>query len=247
MADGNEKLEDLQFGGLKIFQSVGGYRFTSDSVLLANLCEVAPGDRVVELGSGSGVISILIAKKFNPEEVVGAELQKRLAEMSRRSVEYNGLSDKIKIFNIDVRGASEKIGGNFDVAVANPPYEPAGNAAVGGNLSEDDREKAICRYETNLSAADCVEEAAKLLRHGGKLFLTSRTRRLADVICAMRENGIEPKKLYLVQPKKDRPCDTFIIAGKRGGKPSLAVPPPVVVHNEDGSYTEFVRRLYNIE
>lgn len=231
-----ERLDDLEYKGLKIIQHPEGYCFTSDSVLISNLAKVKRTDRVADIGTGSGIIAILVAAKFSPKEVVGVEIQDRLADMAKRSVEYNGLSSKVKIVCAPAQGVEKTIGNNFDVVISNPPYEKA---------SEEKNEKTVAKTEIMLTVKETVFTASALLRYGGLFYTVNKARRLADVICAMREAKIEPKKLYLVQPKKGKEIDVFIVEGKKGAKPSLLVPEPITVYEEDGSYGEIARRLYN--
>lgn len=234
----NERLDDLEYNGLRVIQSADGYCFTSDSVFLANLSGVKRGDRVVEIGCGCGVVSLLIAAKFSPEKVFGVEIQHRLAEMAKRSVELNGLTDKIEIVCAPAQGVHKEIGHTFDVVVANPPYEEAEKKA-------EYTEKEICKTEAKLTAVEAVECGKKLLRYGGKFIMINRVRRLIDVLTAMREKGIEPKKLYLIQPKASLPIDTFIVEGKKGAKPSLLVPKPLVIYEENGEMTDFTKKIYH--
>lgn len=233
-----ERLDDLEYDNLRLIQRPDGYCFTSDSVLLSNLARVKKGDRVADIGTGSGVVAILIAAKFLPETVVGVEIQERLADMAARSVALNGLTERVKIVCAPAQGVEKLIGDGYDVVVSNPPYEPAYNVA-------EPSEKDICRSEIKLTAEECVSCASRLLKYGGLFYTVNRARRLIDVVCAMRRENIEPKKLILIQPKRGKKIDTFIVEGKKGGNPSLDLPEPVVIYEEDGGYTEFARRLYN--
>lgn len=235
----NERLDDLEYDGLAVIQHPDGYCFTSDSVLLANLAEVKYSDRVAEIGAGCGVVSLLIGKKFSPEKIFAVEIQPRLADMAKRSVEYNGLSDKIEIVNAPAQGIEKVLGRDFDVVVTNPPYEE-----ITAKKDFYD-EKEICKTEAKLTTVEAVEIGAALLRYGGKFFMVNRARRLADVLCAMRANGVEPKKLYLIQPKRSKAVDTFIVEGKKGAKPALLVPKPIVVYEEDGEMTPEAKKIYN--
>ncbi|MGN1042045.1 MAG: tRNA1(Val) (adenine(37)-N6)-methyltransferase [Christensenellales bacterium] len=238
MLKSGERYEDLEYKGLEIIQSEDGYRFTSDSVLVANLANVKRGDRVVDIGTGSGIIAILIAAKFSPSEVVGVEIQPRLADMAARSVAHNGLEGVVKIVNSPAQGAEKIIGGGFDVVVTNPPYDE--------NVSDKPADEIqICKSEVCLTVADCVRTASRLIKYGGLFYMVNKARRMVDVVCSMRENGIEPKKLYLIQPKKDKDVDTFIVEGKKGAKPSVVLPKPIVIYDDDGNFTDFSRRLYN--
>lgn len=238
MLKDGERLDDLEYKGLEIIQRSDGYCFTSDSVLVANLVNVKHTDKVVDIGTGSGIIAILIAAKFLPKKVIGVEIQERLAEMATRSVIHNNLSDVIEIVNAPAQGVEKIIGDGYDVVVTNPPYDE-------NCKKENATEKEICKSEVKLTVAECIKTAARLLKFGGLFYMVNKARRLTDVIYSMRSCGIEPKKIYFIQPKKDKDADTFIVEGKKGGKPSVIIPKPIVVYEDDGEFTEFARRIYN--
>lgn len=233
-----ERLDDLEYKSLKIIQNPEGYCFTGDSVLLANLAKIAAGDKVVDLGTGSGVISLLIAKKYNPSKVFGIEIQERLANMAQRSVTLNELDNIVTIINKPMQGIVKEIGTGFDVVVTNPPYDKVVDVERVGEID-------ICKSEVMVKCNEVIEGASKLLRYGGMFYMINKARRLIDVICTMRECNLEPKKIYFVQPKESKDIDTFIVEGKKGAKPSLVIPKPIIVYNDDGSYTDYSRRIYN--
>jgi len=237
MLKDGERLDDLEYKGLEIIQSEDGYRFTGDSVLLANLSNVKRGDRVVDIGTGSGIIAILIAAKFSPSKVIGVEIQERLADMAKRSVVHNGLTDTVEIVCAPAQGVEKIIGTGFDVVVSNPPYDE--------NVKEGTSEKEICKSEVCLNVSDCVKCAAALLKFGGSFFMVNKARRLTDAIFYMRTYNVEPKKIYFIQPKDEKDVDTFIIEGKKGARPSVVIPKPITIYDSNGNYTEFSRRLYN--
>ncbi|NLL56663.1 MAG: methyltransferase [Clostridiales bacterium] len=238
MLQNNERLDDLEYKSLKIIQNPNGYCFTSDSVLLSNLAKISRGDKVVDLGTGSGVIALLVAKKYEPSKVIGVEIQPKLADMAKRSVALNKLDDIITVINKPMQDITKVIGGGFDVVLTNPPYEKAINNAEASEIE-------ICKSEVMVTLKEVIVTASKLLKYGGMFYMINKARRLADAICLMREQNIEPKKIYFIQPKQNKDIDTFIVAGRKGGKPSLIIPKPIVVYNDDGTYTDFARRIYN--
>ena len=238
MVKGNERIDDLECRGYKIIQKPDGYCFTSDSVLLANFVKAGKKDKVVDLCTGSGVIALLMDAKYSPKSVTGVEIQERLADMAARSVALNGAEDRIKIINAPVQGITKIIGNGYDVVTVNPPYEKKGD-------KENPTEEEICRAEYRLTLEETVKESASLLRYGGLFYMINKTRRLADAVYFMRKYGIEPKKINFVYPKKDKNSDTFIVEGKRGGNPDLTVPPPTVVYEDNGEYTQKAKELYN--
>lgn len=235
----NERLDDLEYKNLKIIQNPQGYCFTSDSILLANLATgIKKGDKVADLGTGSGVIALLIAEKYMPSQIFGIEIQKRLAEMAERSVIYNSLQDIIKIINKPMQGINKEIDNNFDVVISNPPYDKVTDKT---RTSEID----ICKTEISVTAEEVIQTASSILRFGGLFYMINKSRRLTDIIFTMRKNNIEPKKIFFIQPKFDKDIDTFIVEGKKGGKSGMVIPKPIIVYNNDGSFTDFSRRIYN--
>lgn len=235
----NERLDDLECNNLHIIQDPSGYCFTSDSVILSNLVSVKKTDKVIDLCTGSGVIALLVAGKYSPNKIVGVELQPRLADMAKRSVAYNNLNDIIEIINANVIGIEKTLGcGTFDVVVINPPYDKCIE-------KENYTEKEICKKEVYLNVEQTVDTASKLLKFGGLFYMINKVRRLSDVIYYMKMYNIEPKKIYFIHPKASLQADTFIVEGKKGANSGLVLPLPIVVYNEDGTYTDFSRRLYN--
>ena len=236
--DRDERLDDLEYKGLRIYQNPHGYCFTSDSVLLANLSSVGKKDVVCDLCTGSGVVALLVAAKFSPQKVVAVELQERLASMAERSVKYNGMENVVSVLNSPAQGVENLLGqGTFDVVTCNPPYGKA-------EKKDEYTEEEICKKEVKICLEEVVRTASKLLKFGGKFYMVHKACRLTDALCVMRENKLEPKKLYLIQPKASKPVDSFVVEGKKNGKPGLLLPSPIVVYREDGSYTDQARRIY---
>ena len=159
--------------------------------------------------------------------------------MAKRSVLYNNLREHIEIINADAYGIEKTLGcGKFDVVVTNPPYDKCAS-------KQSYTEKEICKKEIYINANKIIETSSKLLKFGGLFYMINKVRNLTDVMCFMRQYNIEPKKLYFIQPKISKEADTFIVEGKKGAKSGLVVPLPIIVYNEDGTYTDFSRRLYN--
>ncbi len=212
-----EVSDDLQFDSLKVLQRRGEYCFSSDAALLANFAKARPRERVVELCAGSGVISVIMAAKTRAEEIVEVELNPQVADRAARTVFLNGLHDRIRVWNGDVKEAPACLG-TFDVVVANPPYYPVGI----GEMPQDEG-IAMSRFETKLTLAELVDSASRLLRYGGRLYVIHRAERLAEVLDQLRDKGIEPKTLYVVSPLASAPSDVVLIEGKRGGKTGMVV------------------------
>lgn len=233
-----EKIFDLECDGLKIIQHPKGYAFTTDAVLLANTVRAVKGDSVLELGTGSGVISLLISKKCRAKSVTALEIQPRLYDMARRSVQLNGLDDRIKVVNGDIRDVRKIFSETFDVVCTNPPYSP-----YSGD-KESATENDICRSEVLITLPEVVSTAASALKFGGKFYIIIAADRLTDLFYSMRQNQLEPKVLTPVQPTAEKEVNTVIVTAIKCGKPGLRITKPLIITNADGSYTEAVRRMY---
>jgi len=236
----SERLDYLECKDLQIIQDKSGYTFTTDAVLLANFVRAYAKERLLDLGTGSGVVPILCSVKTTAKELVGLEIQERLADMAKRSVELNNLCPRVKIVKGDIKDAPAIFGHeSFDVITTNPPYMPfEGNA-------EDADEHTICRREVLITIEQLMESAGKVLKYGGRLYCVYKAERLTDLLCAMRAGGIEPKALTLVMPKASKQPDTVIVEGKKGAKSGILIRKPLVVNKEEGGYTEEAARIYN--
>jgi len=237
----NERLDDLQYRGLKLIQKKEGFCFGVDAVLLSHFAQVAKNDIAIDLGTGTGIIAVLLAAKKEPHKVIGLEIQNEMAEMATRSVKLNRLEGKVEIVHGDIKEAVKLFGGSsFDAVVSNPPYMGRG----GGLLNPSDT-KAVARHEILCTLEDVISSAARLLRPGGKLSMVHKPQRLADIIFHMRNNAIEPKWLRLVYPSPDKKPNLLLISGTRNGKPEMKVHEPLYIYNRDGHYTKEIDEIYN--
>jgi len=236
----NERIDDLQLNGLKLIQDPEAFCFGVDAVLLSDFADVKKGHRVLDIGTGTGIIPILLAGKTQAAAVVGLEIQETVAEMASRSVSLNGLGNRVEILCGDVREYSRYFGkSSFDVVVSNPPYTNKGCGLVNPHDS-----KAVSRHEILCTLEDVVGAAGALLAPGGQLAMVHRPERLADIVCCMRNCGIEPKYLRMVHPKPFKKPSMILIKGSRGGKPELKVMEPLYVYNDDGTYSNEINRIY---
>jgi len=235
-----EQLEDLQRCNLKIIQSSDTFRFGIDSVLLADFAPVRKGDKVLDLGTGNGVIPLLLAGKREPGLIHGLEIQPRLVDMARRSVALNGLTDLITIIEGDFCSPPEAlVPGSYDLVVSNPPY-----LAAGGRLNLR-LEVAIARHELKCTLADVLRTGARMLRHRGRLALIYRSGRLVDLLTAMRAEDLEPKTLRFVQPASDQGPTMVLVLGVKGARPHLNILPPLVIYDREGNYSREIMDIYN--
>ena len=213
----NERLDDLQFNNLHIIQAVDGYCFTSDAIALANYAKVYRGETLVDLCSGSGVIGILAHYKSNFKKTYLVELQENLADMSRRTLDYNNIKD-IEVLNCSVQGVSDKIGvGKIDCVVCNPPYKKSGTAT---KINEN-QSIAIARHELTITLEEIVKEASGLLKFGGYFYTVNKEERLADLIIYLRKYGLEPKELVI--RKSEKGANVIMIKAKKGGKGGMTI------------------------
>ena len=222
----------------KVLQDDDGYLFSADSVLLANLAKIGKDDTVLDLGSGSGVMSILLSVKKGAKKVVGVEIDSCTADMSRRSVKMNHLDDKIQIVTGDVKDVKALLpAGGFDKAICNPPY-------FGGDDGlEKTSQRAVARKQGNCTLNDFVFAASYALKNGGDFFIVYKADRLVELITTLHQNGLEPKHVTYVYPKLSKGVDTVIISAKKGGKLGLQSS-TLILMDEEGKYTEKVKELY---
>ena len=234
-----EQLEDLQRCNLKIIQSTDTFRFGIDSVLLADFAPVRRGDKVLDLGTGNGVIPLLLAGKREPGLIHGLEIQPRLVDMARRSVALNGLTGLITIIEGDLCSPPKTlVPGSYDLVVSNPPY-----LAAGGKINLRP-EVAIARHEIKCTLADVLRTGARMLRQRGKLALIYRAGRLVDLLTAMRAEDLEPKILRFVQPTSEEGPTMVLVLGVKGARPHLNILPPLVIYDGEGNYTREILDIY---
>lgn len=238
-----ERLDDLQIKGYKVIQNRESFCFGIDAVLLSNFANVEKDHRVVDMGTGTGVIPILLAAKTEAAKIVGVEIQEDMVEMARRSVALNGLDSRIEIVQGDIsKGIVELEGGQWDVVVSNPPYKKYGSGLVNPNSS-----KAIARHEIMCTLEDVLRTGARLLKSRGRFFMIHRPDRFMDIVVGMRDVGLEPKRIRLVYPYIGKSPNLVLIEGVLGGRPHLVWMPPLYVYDGSGGYTREIRDMYGQE
>lgn len=237
----DERIDDLHRKGYKILQNPSKFCFGMDAVLLSGFIEVKEGEYVLDLGTGTGVIPILLECKTHGERFVGLEIQKESAEMARRSVALNGLEEKVRIDEGDIKEiATLYKAASFDVVTSNPPY-----MNEGGGLVNPHSAKAIARHEILCTLEDVIKGAARVLKSGGRFYMVHRPHRLTDIILLLRSYKLEPKKLQLVYPYVHKEPNMVLIEAVRGGRPMMRTLPPLIIYKDTGDYTEAVKRIYN--
>ena len=236
----NEKIEDLQCRGLKIIQNKKWFCFGMDAVLLTNYCDIKNNSTVVDLGTGTGIIPILLSGKRNYSKVYGLEIQPEVAEMAERSVKLNDLQEKIEILNIDLKNALDYLKANsFDAVISNPPYKLYNS----GIINPEDK-KAISRHEIKSTLEDVISTASQLLKQYGRFYMVHRPDRLADIMCLLRKYRLEPKQIRFVHPKAAAKPNMILIRASKNGNPELKFDPPLYIYDDDGNYTKDVYEIY---
>lgn len=235
-----ERIDNLHRNGYRIIQQEKGFCFGMDAVLLSGFATVKQGERALDLGTGTGIIPILLEAKTEGEDFTALEIQTEVADMARRSVALNGLEDKISVVTGDIKEASQIFGAaSFDVVTVNPPYM---NDSHG--LKNPDLPKAIARHEVLCTLEDVVREGTKVLKPGGRMYMVHRPHRLVEIITAMTKYKLEPKRMKLVYPFLDKEANMVLIEAVRGGKSMIKVEKPLIVYEAPGVYTDEIYEIY---
>lgn len=230
-----ERLNDiLGYKDLKIYQDDEFFAFSLDSIILANYCTVRLRDKnIVDFCSGNGVVSMILTRRTS-SKIDAVEIQEKLYNLAMRSIDYNGLEKKISVFNEDIKDFSTRHLNCYDLVVCNPPYFKVEEQSK-MNLT---REKMIARHEIMINLKEVCNCAKKVLKDNGRLTMVHRSDRLMDILAEFRENNIEPKRVKFVHERGDKPSTLVLIEGQKMGKVGLIVEQPLIMYNEDGTYTE---------
>jgi tRNA1(Val) A37 N6-methylase TrmN6 len=236
----DETLDDLQLGGIDIIQKKHDFRFGIDAVLLANFAKVKKGMRVVDLCTGGGIIPFLLAGKTMASSIVGIEIQEDMVNMANRSVKLNKLEDKIEFLHGDIKNLNMIKGlPKADIVTVNPPYKLKNSGVINQN-----NKNAIARHEICCTLEDVIVAARNVLKDNGRIYMVHRPERLADIFCIMRKYKMEPKSVQMVHPSFNKAPNIVLVEGHKDGGAYLKWQEPIYVHNEDGSYTDTIDRIY---
>ena len=235
-----ERLDELHRNGYQIIQNSQKFCFGMDAVLLSGFARVKPGERVLDLGTGTGIIPILLRGKTEGRDFTGLEIQEESADMARRSVAYNCLEESISIVTGDIKEAAALFGAaSFDVVTCNPPYMTGNHGLI-----NPERPKAIARHEILCTLEDVVSQTARVLRPGGRFYLVHRPFRLAEILTLLTGYRLEPKRMRLVYPFVDKEPNMVLIEALSGGRSRITVEKPLIVYREQGVYTDEIYEIY---
>lgn len=243
----NERIDDLGCNNLKIIQNKNWFCFGIDSVLLVNFAKnMKENSMVLDLGTGTGIMPILLSGKVNMKKAIGIEIQENVAEMAKRSVELNNLQDKIEIIcnnilNLNNTFFNEKgLENKFDVIITNPPYKKKGEGVI-----NEREEKLISRHEITADLEDFIKVSSNLLKDKGEFYMVHRPERLVDIFDLMRKYKIEPKLMRMVYSNYNKPPKLVLIKGIRNAKPFLKIENNLYIYDEKNNYSEEIKKIYN--
>lgn len=239
----NERIDDLQYKNLKIIQNTTGFCFGIDSVILANFAKnIKNSANVVDLGTGTGIIGLLLCGKTNLNKVIGVEIQEDVAEMAQRTIKLNKLEEKFVIKNADINEIlSKKIleKNKYDVVVMNPPYKE-----VGTGITNIDEKKLISRHEIKATLSDFLKVSSSLLKDKGELYMVHKVERTVDIIQKMRDNKLEPKEIQIVYPYKNSNATLILIKAIKNGKKFAKILEPLYIYDGQGNYTDQLKCFF---
>ena len=240
----NERIDNLEYKNLKIIQNKEGFCFGIDSVLISDFAKEVKDNSVgADLGTGTGIIGILLSAKAKIKKIYGIEVQKDVADMARRSVELNGLENKFEVLNINIKNIGEKIEReSLDFVVTNPPYKKLDTGKVNEN-----EYKYISRHEWTANLEDFISRSKDLLKDKGTLYMVHRPERLADLMELMRKYKIEPKKIRFVYSMVNKDASLVLIKAVKNARQFLKIEKPLIIYDENGEYTDEIYKIYNKE
>ena len=237
-----ERIDDLEYKGLRIIQNKNGFCFGIDSVLISDFAkDMRKGSTVLDLGTGTGIISILLSKKQENLKIYGIEIQEDVAEMATRSVKLNNLQESITIINDNLKNLENHFESNsIDVIVTNPPYKKNNTG-----LKNDDYRNLVSRHEIECTLEDIVSISKKLLKDKGEIYMINRAERLVDIVSCMRMYKLEPKIIRFVHSRQNEKPNLVLIKAVKNAGEFLKIEKPLVVYRDDGEYTDEILEIYN--
>ena len=240
----NERIDDLELNNLKIIQNKTGFCFGIDSILLSDFANELPkNSKVLDLGTGTGILGILLCGKTNLSKIYGIEIQKEVSEMANRSVLLNNLSDRFEIVNDSIKNLNKYFNNDsFDAIVSNPPYKKENSG-----IKNESEVKLISRHEITASLEDFINISSKLLKNNCSLYMVHRPERLSDLFYLLKKYNLEPKKIRMVQSYFDSKPKLVLIKAAKNAKSFLNIEKPLIIYNKDGTYTDEIYKIYGKE
>ena len=240
----NERIDDLQLNNLKIIQNKDGFCFGIDAVLLSDFAkDIRNNSTVLDLGTGTGIIGILLCAKTKLSKIYGIDIQKDVCDMAFRSIKLNNLEDKFEIINTNIKDLQNIFEeSSFEAIVSNPPYKKDNSG-----LKNESETKLISRHEITASLEDFISVSSKLLKNNGSIYMVHRPERLSDLFYLLKKYNLEPKKLRLVQSYQDSKPKLVLIKATKNAKSFLNIEEPLIIYNKDGSYTDEIFKIYGKE
>ena len=238
----DERIDNLEYKGLKLIQNKKGFCFGVDAVLLSDYAKgIKKGSTVVDIGTGTGIVAILLCAKTNLKKIYGIELQKEVANIAQRNVELNGLDDKMEVININIKDVFSKLEKNkIDVIVTNPPYKKHDTGVK--NL---DTRQLISRHEVECTLEDIIKNASLLLKDLGEFYMVHRAERIVDIFVTLRKYKLEPKIIRFVHSKIGEKPNLVLVKAVKCAKEFLKIDKPLVIYGEDGNYTDEIYEIYD--
>ena len=238
----NERIDDLEYKGLKIIQNKDGFCFGVDSVLLSDYAKnIKKNSKVIDIGTGTGIISILLCEKTKLSKIYGIEIQEDVAEMASRSSKLNNLQDKFEVINKNIKDIFDILKPHeYDVVVTNPPYKK-----VNTGVKSIENKQLISRHEVECTLEDIIEKSSKLLKDLGEFYMVHRAERLVDIMCLLIKYKLEPKNIRFVHSKENEKPNLILVRAVRSAKEFLKIDKPLIIYKENGEYTDEILEIYD--
>lgn len=238
----NERIDDLQYKGLKLIQNVEDFCFGVDSVILSDYAKtIKAKSNVIDIGTGTGIIGLLLCEKTKLNKIYGIEIQKKMAEIAKRNIELNNLNDRFEIINKNIKEIFSYLEQNeFDAVVTNPPYKKADTGVISKKETQ-----LISRHEVECTLEDIIKVSYKLLKHNGEFYMVHRAERLVDIMSLLRKNKIEPKNIRFVHSKQNEKPNLILIRAVKNAKQFLKIDKPLIIFKDNGEYTDEILEIYD--
>lgn len=236
-----QRIDDLEYKGLKIIQDKEGFCFGIDSILLSDFAkDIKQNSKVLDLGTGTGIIATLLCEKTKLKQIIGIEIQKEIAKMAEQSIKLNNLEEKFQIINTDIKNLTQLLPQqSFDAIVTNPPYKKQQTGITNKN-----QKQLISRHETTATLEDFIKISNKMLKDKGNLYIVHRPDRIVDLIETLRKNKLEPKKIKFVHPNIEKEPNLVLIKATKNANPFLKIEKPLYVYNQNKTYTNEILEIY---